>query len=60
MSLDIKPSFGLNYEDILSIVDDANQSANTDLELRKLKECKVERKVIYILNKLLRVMAQNS
>ena len=54
MSLDIKPSFGLSDEDILSIVDDANESANTDLELRKLKECKVEgERVIYALEQAL-------
>ena len=54
MSLDIKPSFGLSDEDILSIVDDANESANTDLQLRKLKECKVEgERVIYALEQAL-------
>ena len=54
MSLDIKPSFGLSDEDILSIVDDANESANTDLELRKLKESKVEgERVIYALEQAL-------
>ena len=54
MSLDIKPSFGLSDEDILSIVDDANASANTDLELRKLKESKVEgERVTYALEQAL-------
>ena len=54
MSLDIKPSFGLSDEDILSIVDDANVSANKDLELRKLKESKVEgERVTYALEQAL-------
>ena len=54
MSLDIKPSFGLSDEDILSIVDNANESANRDLELRKLKESKVEgERVIYALEQAL-------
>ncbi len=54
MSLDIKPSFGLSDEDILSFVDDANESADTDLELRKLKESKIEgERVIYALEQAL-------
>ena len=53
MSLDIKPSFGLSDEDILSIVDDANESANKDLELRKLMEVKLREKELYALEQAL-------
>ena len=50
MSLDVKPSFGLSDNDILSIVDDANESANADIKLRNLRESRVEaERVIYAL-----------
>ncbi len=55
MSVDIKPSFGLSDHDILSLVDEANSSAETDLKIRKLKESKVEgERVIYALEQALK------
>ena len=54
-SIDIRPSFGLSDTEIISMVDDANNSAESDLLIRKLSESKVEaERVIYALETALK------
>jgi molecular chaperone HscA len=49
-SIEVKPSYGLTENEISRMIKDANKSAETDVELRKLNESRVEAKrVIYYL-----------
>jgi molecular chaperone HscA len=54
-SIEVKPSYGLTETEISTMIQDANELAETDMELRKLNESKVEAKrVIYALEQALK------
>ena len=54
-SIEVKPSYGLTESEISEMIQDANESAETDVKLRKLNESKVEAKrVIYALEEALK------
>jgi molecular chaperone HscA len=54
-SIEVKPSYGLTENEISRMIKDANKSAETDVELRKLNESRVEAKrVIYALEQALK------
>ncbi len=54
-SIEVKPSYGLTENEISKMIKDANKLAETDMELRKLNESRVEAKrVIYALEQALK------
>ena len=54
-SIEVKPSYGLTESEISAMIQDANESVETDVKLRKLNESKVEAKrVIYALEEALK------
>jgi len=54
-SIEVKPSYGLTENEISKMIKDANKLAETDVELRKLNESRVEAKrVIYALEQALK------
>jgi molecular chaperone HscA len=54
-SIEVKPSYGLTENEISKMIKDANKLAETDMELRKLNESRVEaERVIYALEQALR------
>ena len=54
-SIEVKPSYGLTENEISKMIKDANKLAETDMELRKLNESRVEaERVIYALEQALK------
>ena len=54
-SIEVKPSYGLTENEISKMIKDANKLAETDMELRKLNESRVEAKrIIYALEQALK------
>ncbi|MBT7322805.1 MAG: Fe-S protein assembly chaperone HscA [Gammaproteobacteria bacterium] len=52
--IEVKPSYGLSESDISSMIEESNQSAEADMQLRRLNESIVEgKRVIYALEQAL-------
>ena len=52
--IEVKPSYGLSESDISRMIEDSNNSAETDMKLRRINESIVEgKRVIYALEQAL-------
>ena len=54
-TIEVKPSYGLSESDITQMINDSNESAETDMKLRRLNESIVEgKRVVYALEQALK------
>ncbi len=54
-NIEVRPSYGMNEEELLEMIEDANRSAEKDMNVRKLNECRVEaERVIYAITEALK------
>ena len=54
-SIEVNPSYGMSEDELIKLIEDSNNSAQIDMDLRKLNESKVEaERVIYAITEALK------